>query len=336
MFKKFWLPLFIGLLLLSFVANLSFGTVKIPFEKIIQILLGNDEVKQTWSYIVLNYRLPKAITAILVGSSLAVSGLLMQTLFRNPMAESYVLGISSGASLAIAIVIMGSAFLSDGILYVVTSPYGLVLVSVLGSFLLMLLVLAVSNKVKNSMTILIVGLMFGSFAGAIISILTYWSNAEQLKRYSLWMLGSLGNLSWQMIFLFVLCVVVGVVLSIASSRTLDALLLGDTYARSLGINVKKARNRIILITSLLAGAGTAFVGPIAFVGLAVPHIARLLLQSSRHIDLIVLCVFIGAVLMLLCDILAQANGEGFLLPINAITALFGAPIVVYLLLKKRF
>lgn len=336
MFKKLWLPIGIVLLLFLFIVNISFGTVKIPFRHVVEILFGDTEIKQSWSYIVLNYRLPKAITAVLIGSSLAVSGLLMQTLFRNPMAESYVLGISSGASLAIAIVIMGSVFLPTFLLPFLVSPYGLVVISVLGSFLLMMLVLAVSNKVKNSMTILIVGLMFGSFSGAIISILTYWSNADQLKRFSLWMLGSLGNLSWEMILIFAICVLIGLISSFALSRTLDALLLGDTYAQSLGINVKQSRNKIILVTSLLAGAGVAFVGPIAFIGLAVPHIARLLLQSSRHIELIVMCIIVGAIIMLLCDVLSQVNGEGGLMPINAITALFGAPIVVYLLLKKRF
>ncbi|MDR0230289.1 MAG: iron ABC transporter permease [Flavobacteriaceae bacterium] len=335
MFKKLSIPLFCIILLFFFLMDLSFGTVRIPFGKVIEILSGSEEVKNTWTYIVLNYRLPKAIAAVLTGMALSVSGLMMQTLFRNPMAEAYVLGISSGASLAIAIAILGGAMLPDIILYYTTSVYGLVLVSIIGSMLLLLLILLVSNRVKNSMTILIVGLMFGSFSNAIVSILSYLSNAEQLKRYSLWMLGSLGNLSWEMIGIYSFIVIVGLFSCLSLFRTLDAFLLGDTYATSLGINVKKSRNYIVIVTSLLAGASTAFVGPIAFVGLAIPHIARLLLQTSKHKELFVACVFLGGIIMLICDILSQIKGEAFLLPINALTALFGAPIVIYLLLRKK-
>lgn len=335
MFKKYSTPLFIVLLLFFFLMDLSFGTIRIPFGKVLEILSGSDEVKNTWTYIVLNYRLPKAIAAVLTGMALSVSGLMMQTLFRNPMAEAYVLGISSGASLAIAISILGGAMLPSVVLEYTTSSYGLVVVSIIGSLLLLLLVLAVSNKVKNSMTILIVGLMFGSFANAIVSILSYLSNAEQLKRYSLWMLGSLGNLSWEMLTVYSVAVVVGLFSCLFLFRTLDAFLLGDTYASSLGINVKKSRNYIVLVTSLLAGASTAFVGPIAFIGLAIPHIARLLLQTSRHRELFIASVFLGGIVLLICDILSQLKGEAFLLPINALTALFGAPIVIYLLLRKR-
>lgn len=333
--KKIWIPLFGILLLIFFIVNLSFGTIKIPFQKVIAILLGDTEIKQSWQYIVLNYRLPKATVAVLVGIALSVSGLLMQTLFRNPMAESYVLGISSGAGLGVALVILGSALLPPALVSVFTSSYGIVLVSVLGSFFLLLLVLFVSNRVQNTVTVLIVGIMFGSFANALVSILTFLSSAEQLKRYTLWTLGSLGNITWDMIALFAGCTVLGLFGSLLTVKSLDAFLLGDNYASSMGIDVLKSRNYIILITSLLAGASTALVGPIAFIGLAVPHIVRLILQVSSHRTLIIASAFLGAIIMLICDVIVQVKGDSFLLPINAVTSIFGAPIVIWLLVRKR-
>lgn len=333
--KKIWMPLFGGVLLLIFILNLSFGTIKIPFGKVVAILLGDTEIKQSWQYIVLNYRLPKAVVAILVGVALSVSGLLMQTLFRNPMAESYVLGISSGAGLGVALVILGSSLLPTVLVSIFTSSYGIVLVSVLGSFFLLLLVLFVSNRVRNTVTVLIVGIMFGSFANALVSILTFLSSAEQLKRYTLWTLGSLGNITWDMIGIFAGCIFVGLCGSLLAVRSLDAFLLGDNYASSMGINILKSRNYIILITSLLAGASTALVGPIAFIGLAVPHIVRLIIQVSSHRTLIIASAFLGAIIMLICDMIVQIKGDTFLLPINAVTSIFGAPIVIWLLVRKR-
>ncbi|WP_413512813.1 FecCD family ABC transporter permease [Myroides odoratus] len=323
----------LGVLVLV-VLNLSWGSVKIPFADVLAILTGQEDVKPAWTYIVLQYRLPKAIVAILVGIALSISGLLMQTLFRNPMAESYVLGISAGAGLGVALVLMGSAVLPSFLAPYLMSSYTLVLVSILGSIVLLLLVLAVSTKVKSSVTVLLVGLMIGSFANAIISILTYFSQAEQLKKYTLWMAGSLGNLTQEMIAIFFAVVAIGVVLTLFLTKKLDALLLGDTYAASLGIQVKPTRNWVIITASLLAGGATAFVGPIVFVGLAVPHIARLLLKKNTHKALMLACILIGSAVLLLCDILTQVMGDR-VLPINAITALFGAPIVIALLFKYR-
>ncbi|MCA4793417.1 FecCD family ABC transporter permease [Myroides odoratimimus] len=322
-------------LLILFIFNISMGSIHIPFSKVISVLLGEEEVKETWRYIILNYRLPKAIVAVLVGVALSISGLLMQTLFRNPMAESYVLGISSGASLGVAILILGVSFLPTTVVSIFTSTCGIALVSILGSLGLLFLVLLVSNSVRNTVTVLIVGLMFGSFANAIVSILTYFSSAEQLKRFAFWSLGSLGNLSWESIALFAIVVGIGVLGSMLLIRALDAMLLGDNYASSMGINVKKARNMIILVTSLLAGISTALVGPIAFIGLAVPHIARLLLKVSSHRYLIITTALLGGVLMLICDMLTQIKGEQFLLPINAVTSIFGAPIVIWLILRRK-
>lgn len=314
--------------------NLSWGSVSIPFKEVFHILTGQEATKASWEYIVLQYRLPKAIVAILVGISLALSGLLMQTLFRNPMAESYVLGISAGAGLGVAVVLMGGALLPAFITPYLTSTYTLLLTSVVGSVFLLVLVLAVSNRVKSVVTVLIVGLMFGSLANAIIAILTYFSEADQLKKYVVWMSGSLGNLTQEMILLFVGVVSIGLGLSLFLIRRLDALLLGDAYAASLGINVKQTRNLIIIATGLLAGGTTAFVGPIAFIGLAVPHMARLLWRTHTHRTLIGACVLLGSILLLLCDMLTQVNPNA-LLPINAITAILGAPIVIALVFKYR-
>lgn len=335
MSKKIVISSLVILLGLLFIFNISVGSIHIPFGKIVEVLTGGVDAKETWRYIILNYRLPKAIVAVLVGVALSISGLLMQTLFRNPMAESYVLGISSGASLGVAILILGTAFLPTAFVSVFTSSYGIALVSVLGSLGLLFLVLLVSNSVQNTVTVLIVGLMFGSFANAIVSILTYFSSAEQLKRFAFWSLGSLGNVSWDVIILFAIVVFMGVLGSLLLIRSLDAMLLGDNYASSMGVNVKTARNLIILVTSLLAGVSTAFVGPIAFIGLAVPHIARLLLKVSSHRYLIISTALLGGILMLVCDMLTQIKGEQFLLPINAVTSIFGAPIVIWLILRRK-
>lgn len=333
--KKIVLGVLVVLLGVFFILDISVGSIRIPIGTTLDVLLGDVEVKETWRYIILNYRLPKAIVAVLVGVALSISGLLMQTLFRNPMAESYVLGISSGASLGVAILILGSSLLPTAFVALFTSSYGIALISVLGSLGLLFLVLLVSNTVRNTVTVLIVGLMFGSFANAIVSILTYFSSAEQLKRFAFWSLGSLGNLSWDVILLFGVVVFIGVFGSLLLIRSLDAMLLGDNYASSMGVNVKKARNLIILVTSLLAGVSTAFVGPIAFIGLAVPHIARLLLKVSSHRYLIISTALLGGVIMLICDMLTQIKGEQFLLPINAVTSIFGAPIVIWLILRRK-
>lgn len=340
MFRKFkrsislYIWCLVPILLFFFIANISVGAIQIPFKQVVYLLLGQDMEKESWRYIVLNYRLPKAIIAILVGVALSVSGLLMQTLFRNPMAGPYVLGLSSGASLGVAFVILGASFLPVYLQDFFISSTGIVGASVLGSFSILLLVLLLAQKVQDSMTLLIVGLMFGSFASAVVGVLTYFSSAEQLKRYTFWAMGSLGNLDWQAVALFAVAIIVGLALSFKSIKALDAMLLGERYAASLGIPVKRARLFIILATSVLAGASTAFAGPIAFIGLAVPHIARLLFKTTSHKYLTFASMLLGAILMLLCDMITQFPGQAFVLPINAITSILGAPIVVWLILRK--
>ncbi|NND51749.1 MAG: iron ABC transporter permease [Flavobacteriaceae bacterium] len=327
--------LLLFLLLISFIANINLGSVSIPIQDVLGSLTGNPSDNESWQYIIQNYRLPKAFTAVLVGSGLGISGLLMQTLFRNPLAGPFVLGISSGASLGVAMVIMGASFFGGAFAALLVSKWSLVIASSLGSFMVLLVVMIVSSKVRDTMAILIIGLMFASITAAIVSVLSYFASAEQLQQYVFWGFGSLGNLSWQELGLLVVIYLLGMVLSIASIKSLDTLLLGENYAKSLGLNIKQSRFLIIVATSLLAGSITAFAGPIAFIGLAIPHIARQVFNTSNHRILLPAIFIIGSIVMLLCDSIAQLPTTDYTLPINAITSLFGAPIVIWLLVRKR-
>jgi len=322
-------------MLFLFVINISLGSVAIPVKEVFRSLTGGIASKETWEYILINYRLPKAIAAILVGMGLSISGLLMQTLFRNPLAGPYVLGLSSGASLGVATVILGAALLPPFLATLLLSSYGIIIASSLGSFTVLLAVLAVSHRLRDTMAILIVGLMFGSLTSAIVGTLTYFSTAEQLQKFTFWSLGNLGNLSWTSISLLTICVAIGLLLSLFSIKPLNSLLLGENYAKSLGLNYKKSRLIIIFATSILAGSITAFAGPIAFIGLAVPHIAKLVFQTSNHTILFWSTILFGAIIMLICDSISQLPGSDLTLPINAVTSIFGAPIVIWLLIRKR-
>ena len=326
--------LIIGVVFL-FLLNISLGSINIPIKDVYTSLLHGSCSKESWNYIILNYRLPKAIVAILIGIGLSVSGLLMQTLFRNPLAGPYVLGLSSGASLGVAIVILGASLLPISLSEFFLSSFGIIIASSLGSFIVLVSVLVIAKRLRDTMAILIVGLMFGSLTSAIVGSLTYFSSAEQLQKFTFWSLGNLGNLSWNSIAILCFCVVLGLVLSVFSIKPLNALLLGENYARSLGINYKKTKYIILFATSILAGSITAFVGPIAFIGLAVPHIAKLVFQTSNHKILFWSTLLFGAIIMLICDSITQIPGTEIILPINAITSIFGAPIVIWLLVSKR-
>lgn len=306
----------------------------IPIGGVLESIFGVSN-QESWQYIIQNYRLPKAITAILVGSGLGVSGLLMQTLFRNPLAGPFVLGISSGASLGVALVILGSGLFGGIFATFLISKWSVVIAASLGSFLVLLSVLIVSSRVRDTMAILIIGLMFASITGAIVGVLSYFSSAEQLQRYVFWGFGSLGNLSWQELGIFGVLYSLGLLLSLGSIKALNTLLLGENYAKSLGLHIKKSRFIIILATSLLAGTITAFAGPIAFLGLAIPHVTRLVFNTSNHKILLPAVILFGAIVMLICDTIAQIPYSDYTLPINAITSLVGAPIVIWLLVRKR-
>jgi len=311
------------------------GSVAIPIKEVFKSLLGGNASKETWEYIIINYRLPKAITAILVGMGLSISGLLMQTLFRNPLAGPYVLGLSSGSSLGVAFVTLGAGFLPSFISSILLSSYGIILASCLGSFLVLIAVLVVSQHLRDTMAILIIGLMFASFTSAIVGVLSYFSSAEQLQKFTFWSLGNIGNLSWSSIIILTSAVSIGLILSIISIKPLNSLLLGENYAQSMGLNFKKTRLVIIFATSILAGSITAFAGPIAFIGLAVPHVAKLIFKTSNHHTLFWSTLLFGAIIMLICDTISQLPGTDLILPINAITSIIGAPIVIWLLVRKK-
>lgn len=283
-------------------------------------------------YIITQLRLPRAIMAVLTGAGLAIAGMLMQTLFRNPLAGPFVLGISSGAGLGVAISIMGGSLLG----YSFVSGLGIIVSSILGSLAVFLLIILISLRIKDTMGLLIIGLMVGSLSSAIVGILQYFSPSEQLRRYVFWGLGSLGNLTWNELAIIAIFIFISLIGLLLIFKPLNALLLGETYARSLGINITKTRWIIISITCLLAGSITAFAGPIAFIGLAVPHIARMLISTMDHKKLIPLVIIIGAALLLACDIVAQLPFSNYSLPINAVTSLVGAPLVIWLIVKKRY
>lgn len=315
--------------------NLSLGSVPIPLKDSFNALTGGPVEHESWRYIVWNYRLPKAITAILIGGGLSLSGLLMQTLFRNPLAGPFVLGISSGASLGAALLIMGSSLIPGWFGAFLLNDISVTIAASAGSLLVLVAVMGVAGRIKDTMALLIIGLMFGSITAAVVTVLSYFTNSEQLRQYIFWSYGSLGNLSWAQLGLLGSILLLGVALSILAIKPLNGLLLGEQYARSMGIPINRSRLIIITATGILAGTVTAFAGPIAFVGLAVPHLTRQIFDTTDHRVLLPAVLLYGAVLLLLCDTLAQLPSSAYVLPINAITSIIGAPVVIWLLLRKR-
>lgn len=278
----------------------------------------------------LNLRLPRAITAILAGAALSVSGLMMQTLFRNPLAGPYILGVSSGAGLGVAIVTMASTMI--GFRLMALGQVAVAAAAVLGALAVLLLVLAVAHKVKNNVSLLIVGLMIGSIAGALVNLIQNFANPDALKLFIVWTLGSLSSVGWTELLILAVTMLVGAMLVLCLVKPLNGLLLGENYARSLGVNVERTRTAIVIATCLLAGGITAFCGPIAFVGVAVPHIARGLFHTSNHRITAAASALIGANLLLVCDILC--NIFTYPLPISTMSALFGAPIIIWIIVRK--
>nr|WP_276167195.1 iron ABC transporter permease [Zobellia alginiliquefaciens] len=327
--------LLLAILILALAINICLGSVSIPFSQTLHSVFGTPIENSAWEYIIWNYRIPKAFTAVLVGAGLSLSGLLMQTLFRNPLAGPFVLGISSGASLGAALLIMGSSTLTALFGFSFITDVSLAIVSSIGSFLVLLAVITVASKVKDTMALLIIGLMFGSISAAVVSVLSYFTNAEKLQQFVYWSFGSVGNLSWHQLGLLFAIVFLGILLAVFSIKPLNAFLLGENYAKSLGVNLIRSRYQIIIATGLLAGGITAFAGPIAFIGLAVPHLTRQIFNTTEHRILVPAVLIYGAILMLICDTIAQLPNSAEVLPINAITSIFGAPVVIWLLIRKR-
>jgi iron complex transport system permease protein len=308
-----------------FLADLVLGSIYIPFGELF------ESHNSIYYEILCNFRFPKAITAIVTGAAISLSGLLMQTLFRNPLAGPYVLGVSSGAGLGVAIYILASSFVPTMLLQ---SGWGLVIAAIVGASFVLSLVLLVSFRVKNAVSLLLIGLMFGQIAGAIVSLLQSVSDPDSLKLYITWTFGDLSAVSWKYMQVMSPIVIIGFLLAFSIQKPLDGLLLGENYAKGLGVSISKTRLIIIVSITLLAGAITAFTGPIAFIGIAVPHIARGIFRTSSHRVLIPATMLVGAVLLLMCDIITQLPSHTPL-PINAVSAVIGAPIIIWIILKNR-
>ncbi|MBN1122986.1 MAG: iron ABC transporter permease [Anaerolineae bacterium] len=324
-------------LIAVFVLSLALGSVRIPLGDVLRVLAGGEAGKDSWTSIVLKFRLPKALTALLAGAALAVSGLQMQTLFRNPLAGPYVLGISSGASLGVALVVLAGGGVGSVLLAGVSllGDFGLAFAATLGAGLVMGVVLFVARWVDNSVTLLVLGLMFGYAVSAVVSLLLYFSIPERIHAYINWTFGSFSGVTWNQLKVFVPAVIIGLGIGFVVTKALNALLLGETYARSMGLNIRRARVWIIASTSILAGAVTAFCGPIGFIGIAVPHLCRSLLNSSDHRVLVPACGVMGGLVALITDLIAQVPGSTTVLPLSPVTALIGAPVVIWVILRQR-
>ncbi len=328
----------LALVALVFVLDVALGPVRIPVLTVVRHLLGRGAAADTaTAFIVHQIRLPKALTALAVGSGLAVSGLQMQTLFRNPLAGPSALGLTAGAGLGVALVMLtsGSVASANAVRALgLGGSWALVLAATAGAALVMALVLALAARVRDNVILLIVGLMVASVTGAIVSLCQYFSAPEQIQEYLLWTFGALGGVTGPHLAVLATVVGLGLGLALASAKPLNALLLGETYARSLGLRVRRSRTLIILSTSLLAGSITAFCGPIGFVGIAVPHLTRGLLRTADHRVLLPGACLLGAALVLACDCLAQLPGSQITLPINVVTSLLGAPVVLWVVLRR--
>ncbi|MFH5885005.1 FecCD family ABC transporter permease [Halalkalibaculum sp. DA3122] len=327
-----------GGVVLLFLVNLALGSVDIPVDEIIVILLGEGATHESWTKIVLNIRLPRALTAIFAGSALSIGGLLMQTLFRNPLAGPSVLGITAGASLGVAVVMLATGTITSIFAIQQLSSVGSWIIAAaasVGSFAVLLLILAISVRIRDNVTLLIIGLMIANITIALVSIWQYFSEPEQIQDYLIWTFGSLGGVTMSQISILFVIITIGTGIAFLLSKSLNGLLLGENYARSMGIAVQQSRIWIIISTSLLAGSITAFCGPIGFVGIAVPHLTRSLLGTNDHRMLIPSTFLMGAILMLACDIIAQVPGSSTTLPISAVTSLVGSPVVVWVIVQRK-
>jgi len=330
--------LFVVLVLLlcaAFVAQLFLGSVAVPATTVVAILSGNgnDEIL---SRIILENRLPGAVGALIAGSALALSGFMMQILFRNPVAGPYVLGMSSGANLGVALLLMGSSFFSFGGVFsrFFYSEWGIALAAAVGSSVVFLLVLVAAKRITQSVSLLIVGLMLGSAISAVVELLQTFAGESELKQFVLWTFASFRHLTSQQVLVMALCCSVGFVLSIKMMKPLQALQGGESFAQTVGVDTRKAKQTIIIATGILAGTVTAFCGPVAFVGLAVPHLCRMIFKTANTVTLTFACVLLGAVVCGFCNVVASMPGSDYALPVNVVTSILGAPFVVYIIIKQ--
>ena len=324
----------VGLLIpLLLLMNIAWGTVHIPIEKVFSILLGSDTSNVAWNNIVWMSRMPQSITAMLAGAALAACGLMMQTLFRNPLADPSILGISTGANLGVAIMVL--ALNGSMVAGTVMGYTANILAAFVGALAVLLIIMSLSAKIKNTAMLLIVGIMIGFMASSVISILNFYASKENIQIFVLWGLGDFSNVTWNEMPSFTVAAILGIAVALMQIKPLNALLLGENYASNLGVNVKRTRYTILMAAGLLIAGVTAFCGPISFIGLAVPHVARMLIGTSNHKTLLPVTILLGSVVALLCNLLTTLPGEGGIIPINAVTSMLGAPVVIYVIFNRR-
>ncbi len=324
-----------AVLVVLFIANLFVGSVNIPFGAVCDVLTGNETAKESWRFIVLESRLPQALTALFCGGALAISGLMLQTAFNNPLAGPSILGISTGASLGVAIVMLLGGSMMSGTMFQLSGFFATIIGAFAGAMVVMALILFFSTLVKSNLMLLIIGIMIGYVASSAISLLNFFATVEGVHSYMIWGLGNFGGISMdQMPYFFITCMV-GFLISFLLIKPLNALLLGPRYAENLGVNIRLVRNWLLIASGILTAITTAYCGPIAFIGLAVPHIARLLLGTSNHNSLMPVTLLCGGVIALLCNLICVLPGENGIIPLNAVTPVVGAPIIIYVIVNQR-
>lgn len=323
------------IILLLMAGNLFLGAVSIPASAVCDILMGNEVEKASWSFIVWESRFPQCITALLCGAALSVSGLMLQTVFSNPLADPSILGISSGASLGVALVMLAGggtivtgAFTLSGFLSVIVGAFA-------GASVVMGLILFLSTLIRNSVMLLIAGIMIGYITSSAISLLNFFATAEGVHSYMIWGLGNFGGVSLQQLPVFSAVTLLGLFTAVLLIKPLNALLLGPRYAENLGVNIRRIRNLLLIATGLLTAVTTSFCGPVAFIGLAVPHIARLMLGTSNHNSLLPVTLLTGSAMALLCNLICVLPGEAGIIPLNAVTPILGAPVIIYVIINQR-
>ena len=323
------------IILLLMAGNLFLGAVSIPASAVCDILMGNEVEKASWSFIVWESRFPQCITALLCGAALSVSGLMLQTVFSNPLADPSILGISSGASLGVALVMLAGggtivtgAFTLSGFLSVIVGAFA-------GASVVMGLILFLSSLIRNSVMLLIAGIMIGYITSSAISLLNFFATAEGVHSYMIWGLGNFGGVSLQQLPVFSAVTLLGLFTAVLLIKPLNALLLGPRYAENLGVNIRRIRNLLLIATGLLPAVTTSFCGPVAFIGLAVPHIARLMLGTSNHNSLLPVTLLTGSAMALLCNLICVLPGEAGIIPLNAVTPILGAPVIIYVIINQR-
>lgn len=324
-----------AILILLMAANLLLGSIRIPAHAVYEILTGGEAEKASWSFIIWESRVPQCITALLCGAGLAVAGLMLQTVFNNPLADPSILGISSGASLGVALVMLaGGSMISAGV-FSLSGFLAVMAGAFLGAFAIMGIILLLATLIRSNIMLLIAGIMIGYASSSAISLLNFFASAEGVHSYMVWGMGNFGGVSLQQLPWFSAFTLAGICIAILLTKPLNALLLGTRYAENLGVNIKRTRNLLLIATGLLTAITTAFCGPISFIGLAVPHITRLLLGTSNHNILLPATLLTGSAVALLCNLLCILPGDAGIIPLNAVTPILGAPIIIYVIINQR-